>query len=72
MTLYQQLFEINMFMQSINVSFVDTNRQFAFLEVWLVYNKSDQHKIIFDNYKIELAASKIKSLKSKTLLQRTR
>ena len=72
MTLYQQLFEINMFMQSINVSFVDTNRQFAFLEVWLVYNKSDQRKIIFDNYKTELAASKIKSLKSKTLLQRTR
>ena len=72
MTLYQQLFEINMFMQSINVSFVDTNRQFAFLEVWLVYNKSDQRKIIFDNYQIELAASKIKSLKSKTLLQRTR
>ena len=50
-------------MQSINVNFVGSNRQFAFLEVSLVYDKSDQHKTIYDSYNIELAASKIKSLK---------
>ena len=63
MTPYQQSFEINVGMPSINVNFVGSNRQFTFLEVSLVYDKSDQHKTICDSYNLELAASKIKSLK---------
>ena len=74
MTPYQQSFEINVGTQSINVNFFGANRQFAFLEVLLVYDKSDQHKTIYDylrQLQLELAASKIKSLKIETLLRCT-
>ena len=57
MTSYQQSFETNVSTQTININFVGTNRQFSFLEVSLVYDKSDQHKTICDSYNIELALS---------------
>ena len=59
MTPYQQSFEINVGMKSINVGFIGENRQFAFLEISPVYGKSDQHKTIYDSYNVELAAQKI-------------
>ena len=63
MTPYQQSFEINVRLQSLVVNFVGGNRQFVFLESSLVYNKSDQHKTIYDSYNVEVATQKIKSLK---------
>ena len=63
MTPYQQSFEINTGTQNINENFVSTNRQFAFLEVSLVYDKSDQHKTIYGSYNVEIAAAKLQSLK---------
>ena len=62
MTPYQQSFEINVGSQSLVVNFVGANRQFAFLELLLVYNKSDQHKAIYGSYNLEVAIQKIKSL----------
>ena len=62
MTPYQQSFEINVGSQSLVVNFVGANRQFVFLELLLVYNKSDQHKAIYDSYSLEVATQKIKSL----------
>lgn len=41
--------------KSVNFIFV-SNRQFSFLEISLVYDKSDQHPTIFGNYSIEIAA----------------
>ena len=38
---YQQSFEINFGTQSINVGFIGANRQFAWLEISLLYDKSD-------------------------------
>ena len=63
MTLYQQLFENNVGSQSLVVNFVGANRQFAFLELLLAQNKRDQHKTIYDSYKVEVATQKTKSLK---------
>ena len=63
MTPYQQSFEINTGTQNINENFVSTNRQFALLEVSLVYDKSDQHKTIYGSYNVEIAAAKLQSLK---------
>ena len=63
MTPYQQSFEINIGLQSFVVNFVGANRQFAFLEISLVYDKSDQHKTTYDSYNTEVAVQKIKSLK---------
>ena len=71
MTPYQQSFEINIGTQSINVNSVGTNRQFAFLEVSLVYNRKDQHKTTCNNYNAEIAAAKIQSLKIENVLIRS-
>ena len=59
MTPYQQSFEINTAMQSVNVNFIGSNRQFSFLEISLVYNKSDQHNTIYDSYDVETTATEI-------------
>ena len=61
---YQLSFKINTGTQSINVSFVSTNRQFVFAEVSLVYNKSDQRKTIYESYNVETATTKSQSLKT--------
>ena len=60
---YQQSFEVNIGTQSINVNFQGANRQFAWIEISLVYEQSDQHQTVYDSYDAELAATKIKSLK---------
>lgn len=36
-------------LQSYAVDFKGANKQFAFFEVSLVYDKSDQHKTLFDS-----------------------
>ena len=60
---YLQSFEINVGSQSLVVTFVRANRQFTFLELSLVYDKSDQHKTIYDSHNLEVGTQKIKSLK---------
>ena len=60
---YQQLFEINKETQSLSVSFKGTQRQFEWLEISLIYDKSYQHLTIYDSYDLELAAKMIQSIK---------
>ena len=71
MTTYQQCFEINIGTQRINVNFFSANKKFAFLEVSLVYNKSDQHKAIYVSYNVEISATKIQSHKIENPQQHT-
>ena len=66
---YQQLFEVNKGIQSITVTFKGAQRQFEWLEISLVYNKSYQHLTIYGSYDLELAAKMIQSIKLKTQLQ---
>ena len=44
------------------VDFTGTNKQCSFFAILLVYDKSDQHKIIYDSYNAELASTKIKPI----------
>ena len=60
---FQQLFEINTGAQSHTVSFKGAERQFDWLELSLVYDKSYQHQTVYDSYDIELAAKLIQSIK---------
>ena len=60
---YQQSFEVNVGTQTVNVNFQGANRQFAWVEISLVYDRSDQHQTIYDSYNAQLAATKIQSLK---------
>ena len=60
---YQQLFEINKGTQSLTVTFKCAQRQFQWLEISLIYDKSYQHLTIYDSYNLELAAKMIQSIK---------
>ena len=60
---YQQLFEINKGIQYLTVTFEGTQRQFEWLEISLVYDKSYQHLMIYDSYDLELAAKIVQSIK---------
>ena len=60
---YQQLFEINRGTQSLTVTFKGVQRQFEWLEISLIYDKSYQHLTIYDSYGLELAAKMIESIK---------
>ena len=48
----------------INVDhFLCANRQFDWIELSLVYNKSNKHTTIYDSYNIEMASKTIKSVR---------
>ena len=59
---HQRSFEVNIGTQTININFQGGNRQFAWLEISLIYVKSDQHQTICDSYGVELAATQVQSL----------
>ena len=61
-TPYQKTFEVNVGRQSYVVDFKGTNKQFSFLEISLVYGKSEQHNSVYDSYNAELAAVLIGSV----------
>ena len=59
----QKTYEINVGADSIEIDFLESNRQFDWLEFSLAYDKSDQHATIYNSYNYELAAKTIKSIK---------
>ena len=48
---------------TINVDFLGSNRQFVWLEITLVFDESDKHTLIYDNYNTKLATKYIKTIK---------
>ena len=46
-----------------NIEFLGANRQFDWIEISIVPDKSDKHKTIYDSYNREMAAQLIKTLK---------
>ena len=61
-THYQKTFEINVGRQSHIVDFMVANKQFSFISISLVYDKSDQHRSVYNSYNIELANKTIKTI----------
>ena len=61
-TTLQKTYEISVGTDSINVEFYVCNRQFNWLEMSLVYDKSEKHLTIYNSYNVELAAKSIKSV----------
>ena len=59
---YQKSYEINTGAQSLVVDFRGANKQFSFLSISLVYDKSDQHNTFYDSYNIEIATKTIKTI----------
>ena len=64
---YQKTYEINVGTQSVVVEFKGVNKQFSFLEISLVYDKSEQHNSVYDSYNAELAATHITSVQLENL-----
>lgn len=61
-TLYQKTYEKQIGSQEFTVDFKESDRQFDWLEVSLVYDKSDKHLIIYDSYNGECVVQKIESV----------
>lgn len=55
--------EINTGHDSLNIDFLSVNRQFDWIELSIVYDKSDKHTSVYDNHDAELAAKTVKSIK---------
>ena len=45
----QKTYEINLGTDSINTNFLGVNRQFDWIELSIVYDKSNKHTTIYDN-----------------------
>ena len=59
----QKTYEINVGQDSIDVEFLGADRQFDWLEISLVHDKTEKHTTIYDSYNREMVAQEIKSLK---------
>ena len=59
----QKTYEIQKGSDSLNVEFLGANRQFDWIEIPIVPDKSDKHTTIYDSYNREMAAQLIKSLR---------
>lgn len=61
-TPYQKTYEKQIGLQEFTVDFKESDRQFDWLEVSLVYDKRDKHLIIYDSYNGECVVQKIESI----------
>ena len=61
-TPYQKTYELQAGSQDFTVDFQGANRQFDWIEISLVYDKSDKHLTAYDSYNAECASKFIKSL----------
>ena len=51
--------EVNLGQDSLDIDFLGANRQFDWIELSLVYDKSDKHTTIYDSYNVGMASKKI-------------
>ena len=59
----QKTYEIKKGSDSLSVEFLGANRQFDWIEISIVPDKSDKHTTIYDSYNREMAAQLIKLLR---------
>ena len=64
----QKLYEIGVVVQIYRVDFVEANRQFHWLEISLVYDKSNKHAAIYDSYNLERASTFIQNVSIENVL----
>ena len=65
----QKTYEINVGQDSLDIDFLGLQRQFDWLELSIVYNKSDKHATIYNSYNTKLAAKTIKSVKLSNFIE---
>ena len=62
-TSIQNLYEINIGQDSLDIDVLGANRQFEWIELSLVYDKSDKQTIIYDSYNVEMTSVIVKLVK---------
>ena len=62
-TLMQKTYEISVGQDTLDINFLGANRQFDWLELSLVYDKSDKQNTVYDSDNVEMTSKKIKSVK---------
>ena len=55
--------KINVRQDTLHIDFLYANRQFDWLELPLVYDKSNKHNTVYNSYNVEMVSKKIKSVK---------
>ena len=60
-TLLQKTYEINVGQDSLDIDFLEAHRQFDWMEISLVSDKSEKHTTIYHSYNVEMASKRIKS-----------
>ena len=48
----QKTYEINVGQGTLDIDILGANRQFDWLELSLVYDKSDKHNTVYDSYNV--------------------
>ena len=59
---YKQSLERNTGTKSLKVNFLWLNKQIEWLEIFLVFDKSDQHQTVYHSYDVELVAKYVQLL----------
>ena len=59
----QKIYKIKVGQDSLDIDFLRANRLFNWIEISLVYDKSDKHTTIYNNYNVEKASKRIKSVR---------
>ena len=67
-TPYQKTYELQAGYQKFTMDFKGCNRQFDWLKISLLYNKSIKHLTIYDSYNAECAAKMIKKIELSNIL----
>ena len=60
-TLLQKTYEINVGQDSLDIDFLEAHRQFDWMEISLVSDKSEKHTTIYHSCNVEMASKTIKS-----------
>ena len=60
-TLLQKTYEINVGQDSLDIDFLEARRQFDWMEISLVSDKSEKHTTIYHSCNVEMASKRIKS-----------
>ena len=68
-TPYQKTWELQTGTQDFTVDFIGAKRKFDWVEILLVYDKSDKHLTLYDNYNAECATRLLKSLEFGNILE---
>ena len=58
----QNTYEISVGQDTLDIDFLGANRQFDWLELSLVYDKSEKHNSVYDSYNVEMSSRIIKSV----------